>query len=417
MRIKFHPVIPSVIAGMLFILASCGFCRTTTIPESERIRSDYENDNVQALIEDLWRYPMSRSLTESLLFHQTDYSVHSYSGLKDYALAAEPDFEAAVFFDSLKYDRQEQVLRSLSQMPLAQVGDFYRKNCEEHDYLHWSLMPLFDGVDSLDYRSLKELNDAFLSTDLQQYVNPRYVQMRDSLLTDICCAVDEYFSIEKRLASDVETAVRAECESYIEEGVSAVISSLAEKEGRGLFQRTFKRKDMDRYSFREYADLLIDRNLNPALVEKTVRERLSGWMQEVNRYRNELTATYLGDAHVCLASGGGGSGTSVRLATGDREIDKIKGIKAVGSALSWGSLAIGFIPGINMIGIIADAVDLIYGLRQSGKVNEAMSRLSDALYEGSISGADEYITSVFKAVNTNISDTNNLIKEALYETL
>lgn len=62
-----------VLSVSLFILMSCGASRTIMTTEEATIGKDYANNDVLALIEDLQRYPMSRNLTEQILFSELNY--------------------------------------------------------------------------------------------------------------------------------------------------------------------------------------------------------------------------------------------------------------------------------------------------------------------------------------------------------
>ena len=379
------------------------------------ILANYRSNDIASMILDLEKYPLSRNLTESLLYTK-DYSSTPYSELKEYAILSDFDFKASAFFDSLKFERQEKVIDSLSNLNLQQIGNFYRQNYSEHDYLRAALMPLFANVNFLDYTSLKSLNRAFMSTNLQGCVSPRYNAVRDSLLYEINQSVDEYFAVEYSMLEDIELAVRSVCEDYIENGVVKIVSSLAEKNDRGFLKRIFKRINIDSYSFEEYADILIKDNLDPLYIKEVTRERLTEWIDNSSRYREEMLRSYFGHS----------SDTSPLQrqqvidipfvwTIGRHDINTITDIKITGTVLTVGSLALGFIPGIGALAVAADVADFAYGMSQDNKISNAMNQLSRTLYEDSTDSVGKYLDSVFNTVKSEIDNSKIATKRKFHE--
>ena len=83
----------------------------------------------------------------------------------------------------------------------------------------------------------------------------------------------------------------------------------------------------------------------------------------------------------------------------------------VGTALSVGSIALGFIPGIGAVAIAADVVDLAYGLGQDDKINQATEQLANTIYKDSSKCIDGYITSIFNSLKESQQSTENNIKK------
>ena len=404
-----------IIVTICIVLCSCGTAKKAQPTEADMILANYKSNDIASMILDLEKYPLSRNLTESLLYTK-DYSGTPYSELKEYAILSDFDFKASAFFDSLKFERQEKVLDSLSHLNLQQIGNFYRQNYSEHDYLRAALMPLFANVNSLDYTSLKSLNRAFMSTNLQGCVTPRYNAVRDSLLYEINQSVDEYFDVEYSMLEDIELAVRSVCEDYIENGVVKIVSSLAEKNDRGFFKRIFKRINIDSYSFEEYADILIKDNLDPSYIKKVTRERLTEWIDNSSRYREELLQSYFGnspDANTLQRQ------QVINIpfvwTIGRHDINTITDIKMTGTVLTVGSLALGFIPGIGALAVAADVADFAYGMSQDTKISNAMNQLSRTLYEDSTDSVGKYLDSVFNTVKSEIDNSKIATKRKFHE--
>lgn len=412
---KSFRMIGTICLSLCLLSTSCGTARKAQPTEADMILADYRSNDIASLILDLEKYPLSRNLTESLLYTK-NYSGTPYSELKEYAILSDFDFKASAFFDSLKFERQEKVIDSLSNLNLQQIGNFYRQNYREHDYLRAALMPLFANVDFLDYTSLKSLNSAFMSTNLQECVSPRYTALRDSLIYEINQKVDEYFDVECSILEDIKLAVRSVCEDYIENGVVKIVSSLAEKNDRGLFKRLFKRINIDSYSFEEYADILIKDNLDPSYIKKVTRERLTEWIDNSSRYREEMLRSYFG--HLPDASPLQRRqviSTPFVWTIGRQDINTITDIKMTGTALTVGSLALGFIPGIGALAVAADVADFAYGMSQDTKISNAMNQLAKTLYEDSTDSVEKYLDSVFNTVKSEVTHSKIATKRIFHE--
>lgn len=218
-----------------------------------------EQGNVMLLIEALEQYPLYRGYTESFLYDK-DYSKVEYGRLKQYATAAQNDAEATIFFDSLLLNKQTITIDSLSNLSIAEVGEFYKENSSEHDYLKTILRDAyFSDVQSLDYRNRKTLYNAFKDTDLSSDIVQPYHELRDSLLSEIKGVLIPYFNSEREMLTQIEEVVRYESQKYIDDGIEKIITAANEKNDRGLFKKIFKREAMDSFSFKEYVNDVINK--------------------------------------------------------------------------------------------------------------------------------------------------------------
>ena len=171
--------IPLIISSALLI--SCGVSK-----DLKMIQSYQDNKDVESLIRSISDLPNYRSTVEYTLFNDVDYDTYSYGSLKKFSELANSDVEISIFFDSLLVDRQTRTIDSLSTLGIEAVADFYREKGREHDYLHVIMKDsYFSDVESMDYQSMKVLNNAFAGTDLYPLVNKPYNARRDSLLADI----------------------------------------------------------------------------------------------------------------------------------------------------------------------------------------------------------------------------------------
>jgi hypothetical protein len=149
------------------ILFSCSSTRKITkVDDLSLITNAYTQGDILFLINALEKYPLYRGYTESYLYSY-DFSTKSYGHIKQYAKVAQNDVNATIFFDSLLLNKQTITIDSLSNLSIAEVGEFYKENSHEHDYLKTILRETyFSDVQSLDYRNRKTLYNAFKDTDL-----------------------------------------------------------------------------------------------------------------------------------------------------------------------------------------------------------------------------------------------------------
>lgn len=398
------------------ILSSCGVSKKTLVDPYQLIQDDYNSGNIVALILDLSIYPFHRNHIESLLFnHVYDYA--SYNDLKEFYNMSQSDFRACEFFDSLLIDRQIHVLDSLSYLSLDQIGDFYYRKSKEHDYLKQNLGEIyFSNIDTLDYINLRALNKAFGSTDLKDLYYDRYTSLRDSLLKESMEVLDKYLKVEGQLIDDVEATLRKECRLYIQEGVTQIIESLMTKNNRGTLKKIFKRETIDNYSFQEYAEILINQHLSPTSVQKIVVSQLEQLVSVCTDYRQDLYETYFFDIKFDdLFINSDFLDKKCIWTIGRQDVDNISSIQFTGKALTVGSIALGFIPGIGALAIAADIADFAYGMTQDKQVNNAMLQLTQTLLDDSLKSVDSYLDEVFRSIRNSKTYSDNYAKSRLHE--
>ncbi len=400
---------------LLFISTSCGMGRKVTITEEEIIFGNYKDGDVKSLINNLAEYPFYRNLVEDYLFTRTDYSKVSYSMLKEYMELSANDYKSYEFFDSLRIEREEEVLASLTDLSISEVGDFYRNNAVEHSYLHDEIRnSYFSDIDSLDYTSLKLLYNSFDDTDLQNIVSPRYHSLRDSLLAEITPVMNVYFDQEKQMLDDIEYSLLAYSDDFFQGGVNVVITSLMEKNNRGIMKKIFRRERMDEYSFEEYALKLINDNLNPAAIVEAVNNNMDEYLSSISRYRSEICDKYLPD-DISDVNSPIRYDATYSWELGQQDINRITDVKSTATALTVGSIALAFVPGAAPLALLADVADFAYGMSQDDKIRFAMEDLTATLYNDSMKCATDYLTEIMTQIRNQRDETETKILEAIYE--
>ena len=376
-------------------VSSCNSNRNVVIDEKSQIFINYASKNIPELIKDLSRYPFQRSYIESLLFEQTNYNDFTYATLKECASTAKDDYKASAYFDSLLIDKQEETLNYLSKLSLKDVAIFYKRENKEHDYLSSELeKAYFANIDSLDYLTLKELHNSFKDTNLGYIVIDKYTAMRDSLLTEFKSALDVYFNIENKLIKDFKDALLIECDAYVVNGTKQIMTSLTAKNERGLLDEIIDNKSIDKYSFEEYANILINQHLNFSNIEKMIQEKTNILICQLNQNRNNIYAlefielnTYALDAQNSMQL------DRLKHQIDHKEIDAISGIKSTGNAIALGSLALGLVSG-GALALVADIVDLTYGLTENDRINQQMEQLTATLYNDSMNNVTTYLNNL-----------------------
>ena len=395
------------------ILFSCSSIRKITkVDDLSLITNAYTQGDILFLINALEKYPLYRGYTESYLY-SCDFSTKSYGHIKQYAEVAQNDVNATIFFDSLLLNKQTATIDSLSNLSIAEVGEFYKENSREHDYLKTILRETyFTDVQSLDYRNRKTLYNAFKDTDLSSDIEQPYHELRDSLLSEIKGVLIAYFNSEREMLTQIEEVVRYESQKYVDAGIEKIISAANEKNDRGLFKKIFRRESMDNYSFKEYVNGVINETYDYTHIEKLTKDRLSEYITSSNQLRAMMFNQYFpDDKNRNIYFPDSVLKNQLVWVIGRDDVSEIQSIKNKGTALTVGSIALGLVPGIGAIAIAADVADLAYGLTQDGQINQALRQMADTIYSDSSRCIDDYLTGIFKSLTKSQKETeNNIIK-------
>ncbi len=388
-------------------------------PTHEQIVSDHLTlRDPAALLDDLEKYPEFKDRIESTLYGRIDYQKYDYRQLKEFSLIAQEDFSASVFFDSLLVDRQEAVLSSLAEEEdLDAIGAFYRENSGQYDFLRDALKEAyFVGVDSLEYFGLKSLHTAFLNTDLDKLVYPRYSSVRGEIVKGIMEELNPYFAAEKEYLESVDDTIRQDLETYIENGVISVIADLSEKLDRGLFKRTFKRVDMDNYSITEYAERLVAKYIDNDFITRLICDSLDDYIQASTITRYDYLNNYCQDAsdNTNYYINGEMGSKSVEIVVDNSKARDIQDLKTFNDATTVTSLALMFTP-VGWVGILVDALDFYNGFTESSKINTMLDQLSESLYVSYTEQVNNYLSKLYTRVDKARKDSQDYIIRYFYE--
>ena len=147
-------------------------------------------------------------------------------------------------------------------------------------------------------------------------------------------------------------------------------------------------------------------------IEKLTKDRISEYITSSNQLRAMMFNQYFSDhkkRNIYIPD----SILENQLVwvIGRDDVNEIQSIKNKGTALTVGSMALGFVPGIGAIAIGADVVDLAYGLTQDGQINNALTQMADTIYSDSSRCIDNYLTDVFTSLTKSQKETeSNIIK-------
>lgn len=395
----------------ILLFSCCATKKGTKFDDLTLINNFHEQGDIPFLIRALNDYPLHRGYIETLLF-DNDYSDTNYSLLKIYTEVAQNDAIAAMFFDSILIHKQAFIIDSLSRLDVAEVGSFYKANCLEHDYLKDILLDVyFNNVQSLDYKNRKALYKAFQGTDLSAIIEKPYNELRDSLLADIMEVFNPYFKSERDLLKQIEKAIRYESQKYVEIGVEKIIDAANKKNDRGFFQKIFKREDIDNYSFEEYVNKVINETYDYSYIEKQAKERLSEYIASSKIMRSMIFNQYFDEyEYQDIYITDEVLRTPLIWIIGRNDVTAIQDIKDTGTALTIGSLALGFVPGVGTIAVAADIADLIYGLGEEEKISNAMELLANTIYNDSSFCISNYLNQIFKLLTESQQATENNIR-------
>ena len=127
-------------------MVACGTARKAELvvqPTPEEIVSEHLalKDPI-TLLDDMEKYPEFKEGIERVLYYRIDYDDYDFKKLQGISRAAQDDFTAAVFFDSLLVERQGKVLSMLAEEDLERVGAFYKSNSQQFDFLQYIITVL-----------------------------------------------------------------------------------------------------------------------------------------------------------------------------------------------------------------------------------------------------------------------------------
>ena len=401
---KLHLILLTILS---FLCLSCGVGR-----ELQTIQVYQKDKDVESLLRSYEAYPKYHSTIEYTLINEINYESYEYGELKKFSNLAEADPEISMFFDSLLVARQARTLDSLSVLNVDEVADFYRMKGQEHDYLHNTLIDTyFSDIPTLDYQSMKILNNAFMDTDLYPLVNRPYVALRDSLLSEIFSVWNPYFSTEEQMLTDIEDVVREECQKYIEDGLKTIMEAVLKKNDRTFLKKLFKKQDIDEYTFEEYVNGVINQTFDPTVIESMVLPRLQEFINTSYHMRYALFNEYF-DANCYDGISVDASPLSSTLIwqIGRGDVQRMQNIKDTATMLTVGSIALGFIPGIGALAFVADAADFAYAMGQDKKERKAIQSMSDTIYNDSMASVGEYLSYIFGSISKSRSDSEQMIR-------
>jgi hypothetical protein len=98
-----------------------------------------------------------------------------------------------------------------------------------------------------------------------------------------------------------------------------------------------------------------------------------------------------------------------------QDISSIQNIKDFGTALTLGSIALGFVPGMQWVALAADVADVAYGMGQDKRINKAIEELANTIYLESSICLDMYIENIFAQLHKEQESTAQNIKNLFYE--
>ena len=400
----------------VLLMASCGVQRAARIDELSIVNAHYSQRDIIGLISDLSLYPAYSDEAEEALFKKIDYSIYNYADICRFAFAAREDISAAPFFDSLKVEMESRALDVISKSDIEGAGLYYVANPPLRKFLRPYIEESYlSNIDGLDYTTLKSLYKSFSVTDISESISPRYHFLRDSLLADISSALDSYFQSEEETLDEMEYAIRHSADEYVKSGTETIISRLLEKNTRNLFKRVFKREEQDRYSFEEYAGRLVYETFQPSYVTGQVETGFEDFVSSSNEYRMKICEKYLKRPDPSLFINNSFSDYQLYWVIGNEHARKLDEIKFTANALTIGSFALGFVPGVGAIALAADVADFAYGMNQDKKEDEAMKKFTATLYGDSLDCIESYLQDVFGDIRSQRAESEKCIRRRLNE--
>lgn len=409
--------VSKLLSTLLLCTFYCTFITAGNLNVKKIAKKYNPNDVIHSLIMYYEDAPSKKSKKVAQYIYDNDYSDVSYGKIKEYAQLAHNDTSIEEFFFTILEEKKAQTISKLSNMSLGRIVNFYNLHGSEHDYLKEVLRNVyFRNLDSLDYHSLKTLYQAFHTTDLYAEIEVPYVKLRNSLLADIMAAFEPCFKSEKELLKQIEDVVRFEAKQYIDSGLPIIIHQLNVKEDRSMLKKIFKPEDIDNYSFEEYAIETINNVYDYEYIERLIKNRIVEYLSSskeirymlVNQYFNAMQYNNIYISNRTL-------NYHLNWDVARQDISSIQTIKDFGTALTLGSIVLGFVPGMQWVALAADVADFAYGMGQDERINKAIEELANTIYLESSICLDMYIENIFAQLHKEQESTAQNIKNLFYE--
>ncbi len=392
----------------IIILSGCG----TSYNVPERIATQAETDLQTAMVSDDLNgllaagvnHPDSKDFIAEYIIFDRGFDDLEYDELCRYEQQFAADTTYSEMFAFMREKREDQIMETISELDIPDIGQYYRSNPSERSFLDTLLRSSFrESMEDGDYPVIRALHNSFANTALSDYVDTRYYPLRDSLFAEVSVALDEYAKAETEMKESLIARMCYDINMHGNRATGAVLTECLEKK---LPRNHTKVPPRVVQAFEKY--------FNRDTVQYVLKEGFDEYRESVVQARKEIIESLLDtdDSYINALSSVKIQNPRpdywlpmsdfLKLAEEQRKIDW------VGVGITAASVAVGFVTGGVggfVVGLALDGVDMAYSIHGDKKKAEAVAKqiqvVAENMSSSLSSSTDAAVDKAFAALDRN----------------
>ena len=405
----------------ILFLTSCGVTNKLTSEQKEYLSYEIAIDqcinegNILKLIELYSESPNHRQYIEDYIEYTYDFSEIAYNELVSIRNIV-ADSTLRETFNQLVDTREDMILDSISNFSVSELGVYYKEHPDEQFFIR----PMLDSIiDINDYRQIKLFRKSFTGTDIEKSLDSAYLSLREQILPEAEKTLDNYFKKELLCLQNIKTDILLNIRSKLEDGLPYIIEEASNKINRDFFDKIFKSNTSDKYTIEEYTISLVDKYYNKSL-DDVANYPILSFIETINNNRLNFIQYYLDDdidtTNIYVSKF-----TPQKISTKIplENIKRIQEIKDQIDWISWGMLALSFIPGAQPVALAIDAIDILYSYfadkKETKEINANLEQFSKKLLNSYNNNSKNTIENNCEIIRERVFESQNQLKNIFYE--
>ncbi len=423
-----------LLLGFFICVSSCG--TTQKVPPLEPVIANetddlvaghLESQDVTGLLSDYKEYPKYRRMIEDFLLYDVDYGGYSYENLKSFELITASDSVFAPFFNSLRLDREDDILGYISRLNFSDIPKYYQSHPEwQHFVKPFIEKSLYPVVDTEDYAFVRYAREVFQDTPFFSHIDSVKAVRKKEILPVINKSLDQYCRTELKLLDYLHNMCINDVNRYVEEAFDNIIeASLEAIESCVRDYLFFEVRKKDTYDAVEEA---VSSIFCLETVQGDVMFAINGFISDCNSQRIDLVQSLTLRDDVDTLSYRM-SFTEIpflqEFYVPEEDLVAIQSMqdekRQERNSLSVISGLVGLIPGVGTLGLILDGADFFGSITSTREEAEAtqgnFEHFSEELYMAEVAYVIYVCDELFSAFAKSISSSHKQLKDYVYSAL